>query len=742
MHFSDLGNISLIVALGFAIYTVVLAVLGATRNIPQLVTSARRSLLAVTFFLLLASATLVVSFLTHDFGVSYVAQHSSLAMPWYYTTSAFYGGQEGSLLYWALMLSIFSAVFVFTAKRAPAALVPYIMATLAGIEIFLLAMLTTVSSPFVRLPVPVPDGVGLNPLLMDPGMLIHPPMLLMGYMSFSLPFAFAVAAMITGKLDSEWLRAIRRWTLVSWAIQTTGLILGAWWAYHVLGWGGYWGWDPVENAALLPWLTATAFLHSTMVQERRGMLKVWNLGLVIASFALSIFGTFEVRSGIISSVHSFAYSAIGGYFLAFLGIIIVFSTGLFIYRLPRLRPEQEFDSVISREGSFLLNNLLLVGIAFAILWGTLFPLISDAFSHQTMTVGPPFYDQVSRPLFIVLILAMGIGPLLAWRRTSTRALRRNLAIPALAAAVCAAVLPVVGIRDIWANIAFAVCSFTICAILYEIWRGVRVRHLHGEPYPLALYMLFERYRQRYGGYLVHLGLVMLALGVIGSHFFQVQQDAVLKPGQEINIAGYKLVYFGNIDRKYPDTEIVTSQLQVWHDGKLQQYIYPGRQFYANFGNQPASIISITTYGLTDLYVFLAEWTGPAEATIRVFVNPLVPLVWLGGLVMVLGGIICWWPERRRRRVVFSEAVGEPEAEPAMAGAARNGKGTPGSSITQGVLHDGKEEEGTQASQRWERRARGATQASHPLPTPLPPLRVSVRGGGGDGGCKPIRVKGW
>ena len=691
MHFSDLGNISLIVALGFAIYTVVLAVLGATRNIPQLVASARRSLLAVTFFLLLASATLVVSFLTHDFGVSYVAQHSSLAMPWYYTASAFYGGQEGSLLYWALMLSIFSAVFVFTAKRAPAALVPYIMATLAGIEIFLLAMLTTVSSPFVRLPVPVPDGVGLNPLLMDPGMLIHPPMLLMGYMSFSLPFAFAVAAMITGKLDSEWLRAIRRWTLVSWAIQTTGLILGAWWAYHVLGWGGYWGWDPVENAALLPWLTATAFLHSTMVQERRGMLKVWNLGLVIASFALSIFGTFEVRSGIISSVHSFAYSAIGGYFLAFLGIIIVFSTGLFIYRLPRLRPEQEFDSVISREGSFLLNNLLLVGIAFAILWGTLFPLISDAFSHQTMTVGPPFYDQVSRPLFIVLILAMGIGPLLAWRRTSTRALRRNLTIPALAAAVCAAVLPVVGIRDIWANVAFAVCSFTICAILYEIWRGVRVRHLHGEPYPFALYMLFQRYRQRYGGYLVHLGLVMLALGVIGSHFFQVQQDAVLKPGQEINIAGYKLVYFGNIDRKYPDTEIITSQLQVWHDGKLQQYIYPGRQFYANFGNQPASIISITTYGLTDLYVFLAEWNGPAEATIRVFVNPLVPLVWLGGLVMVLGGIICWWPERRRRRVVFSEAVGEPEAEPAMAGAARNGKGPPGSSITQGVLHGGKEE---------------------------------------------------
>jgi cytochrome c-type biogenesis protein CcmF len=665
----------------------VLAVLGASRQIPQLVDSARRSVLAVAFFLLLASASLVASFLTHDFGVSYVAQHSSLSMPWYYTTAAFYGGQEGSLLYWALMLSVFSVVFVFTSRRAPAVLVPYVMATLMGIETFLLIMLTSISSPFVRLPVPLHDGVGLNPLLMDPGMLIHPPMLLMGYMSFSLPFAFAVAAMITGRLDSDWLRSIRRWTLAAWSIQTAGLMLGAWWAYHVLGWGGYWGWDPVENAALLPWLTATAFLHSTMVQERRGTLKVWNLGLVIASFALAIFGTFEVRSGLISSVHSFAYSAIGGYFLAFLCIVIVFSIGLFIYRLPKLRPEQEFDSVISREGSFLLNNLLLVGITFATLWGTLFPLISQAVSKQTQTVGPPFYNSVDGPLFIALLLAMGIGPLLAWRRTATRTLWRNLGIPALAAAICAAILPLAGIRDIWPNIAFAVCSFTAGAILYEIWRGVRVRHSHGEPYPLALYMLINRYRQRYGGYIVHLGLVMLALGVIGSHFFQMQTDAVLKPGQEIDIAGYKLVYFGNITQNYPDVNVVTAQLQVWHDGQLQEYIYPGRQFYANFNNQPASLIPITTFGLTDLYVFLDNWNGPAQATIRVFINPLVPLVWYGGLLMLLGGIICWWPEKRRQRISrsipsegisdssISNPVGAGAESPVGAGVVPGGEGT-------------------------------------------------------------------
>ncbi len=656
MHFSDLGFIALLLASGFAIYSGVVAVLGATGKRTLLVASAKRGVLVVFFFLLLASASLIASFLAHDFGVSYVAQHSSLNMPWYFTTAAFYGGQEGSLLYWALMLSVFSAIFVLTARNTQPVLVPYVVMTLMAIQAFLLIVLTTVSNPFVRLPVAPPDGNGLNPLLMDPGMLVHPPMLLMGYMSFALPFAFAVAAMITGRLDSDWLRSIRRWTLASWSIQTTGLILGAWWAYHVLGWGGYWGWDPVENAALLPWLTSTAFLHSTMVQERRGMLKAWNLVLVIASFALSIFGTFEVRSGIISSVHSFAYSDIGVYFLVFLAIIIVFSTALFVYRLPKLRPEQAFDSVISREGIFLLNNLLLVGIAFATLWGTIFPLISLAIRQQTMTVGPPFYNSVNGPLFVVLILAMGVGPLLAWRRTSMRTLWRNLGIPALAAAACAAILPLAGIRDIWANIAFAVCSFTAVAILYELWRGMRVRHRHGEQYHMALYMLIKRYRQRYGGYLVHLGLVMLAVGVIGSQFFQVQQDSTLKVGQEMHVANYTLRFSGNIEEIYPGTDTVKSIMQIWRDDQWQGFIYPGRVFYRNFDNQPASLISITTFGLTDVYVFLANWNGNTEATIRVFVNPLTPLVWYGGALMLIGGIVCWWPERRRKMKQGSAAI--------------------------------------------------------------------------------------
>ncbi len=674
MHFSDLGTIALLLALAFAIFTGVVAVTGAGANKPLMVSSARRGVLVVTFFLLLASAALMLSFLSHDFGVSYVAQHSNLAMPWYFTTAAFYAGQEGSLLYWSLMLSVFSAIFILSARRAPALLVPYIIATLMAIQVFLLLVLTTVSSPFVRLASPLKDGVGLNPLLMDPGMLIHPPTLLMGYMSFALPFAFAVAAMITGKLDSDWLRSIRSWTLASWTIQSAGLLLGAWWAYHVLGWGGYWGWDPVENAALLPWLTSTAFLHSTMVQERRGMLKVWNLFLVVASFALSIFGTFEVRSGLIGSVHSFAYSDIGTFFLTFLVIVIIFSSGLFIYRLPKLRPEQEFDSVVSREGTFLLNNLLLVGIAFATLWGTLFPLISQAIERQTVSVGPPFYQAVDGPLFVALLLAMGVGPLLAWRRTSTHALQRNLVIPACAAAACAAILPLAGVRGIWPNIGFAVCSFTACAILYELWRGMRVRHSHGESYPRALFMLINRYRQRYGGYIVHLGLVLLAVGVIGSQFFQQQQEAVLNPGQSMQVAGNRLLYFGNFEEIGPGTTTVKAILQIWHNGQYEGYVYPGSVSYASFASQPVSLIPIPTYDLIDVYVFLVDAPSSSQATIRVFINPLVELIWLGGLCMLGGGLICWWPARRRQGVVdnVSAAGVLPVAatQPAAGGSAR------------------------------------------------------------------------
>jgi cytochrome c-type biogenesis protein CcmF len=649
VHISDLGVIALVLALGFSAYTLLAAVLGAVRACPSLVASARRGVLAVMLLLLLASAALVISFLSHDFAVVYVANQSNRSMPWYFVAAAFYSGQEGSLLYWALLLAIFATLFVLTSRRAPAALVPYVIATLMGIELFFVLTLVTVSSPFVRFAHAPADGAGLNPLLRDPGMLIHPPTLLMGFMSFSLPFALAVAALLTGRLDGEWLRAIRRWMLAAWSIQTAGLLLGMWWSYHVLGWGGYWEWDPVENAALFPWLLATAFLHSCMVQERRGMLKVWNLGLVLAAFAFSIFGTFEVRSGLISSVHSFVYSPIGGYFLAFLCVVVLVSLGLCLWRLPALRPEQEFDSLVSREGSFLLNNFLLVGITAATLWGTLFPLVSQAFAHLSQTVGAPFYTQVDGPLCALLLLAMGIGPLLAWRRTSSQALWRNLLIPTLLAAACAVLLPLCGVRDVAASLGFTLCTFTGGTVLYEIWRGMRVRHRHGEPYPLALFLLIGRYRRRYGGYIVHLGLILLAAGLVGSHVFQQETDANLRSGQSLVIGDYRLVFFGNADVTYPDVETIAAQLQIWHDGHLQGFVYPARNFYPHFQNEPASTIAITTDGrLSDLYVFLADWQGASRAAFRVFLNPLVPLIWCGGLLMLAGGIMCWWPAKRRR----------------------------------------------------------------------------------------------
>jgi cytochrome c-type biogenesis protein CcmF len=573
-------------------------------------------------------------------------------MPWYYTISAFYGGQEGSLLYWALMLALFSAIAVLTARRAPAYLMPYVVATLMTIETFFLVLLTFVASPFTRGVLVPRDGQGLNPLLLDPGMLVHPPMLLMGYMSFSLPFAFAMAAMISGRLDTGWLRAIRRWMLAAWSIQTAGLLLGMWWAYHVLGWGGYWGWDPVENAALMPWLTATAFLHSSMVQERRGTLKVWNLSLVLATFALSIFGTFEVRSGIINSVHSFAYSAIGPYFLGFLVLVLLVSIGLFVFRLPQLRPEQEMESIVSREGSFLINNLLLVAITFATFWGTIFPLISQTFRNQQMTVGAPFYDQVNGPLFAVLIFVMGVGPLLAWRRASRASIWRNFRWPALAAAVIAVALPLLGMRAGWAIAGFTLCTFAAWTILYEVWRGVRVRHGHGEDYLGALARLVGRHRQRYGGYLVHLGLVALAIGVIGSQFFQLKAGAQLSRGQSIAVGGYALTFERATDTFANNIETVTAVFRVSSGGHFAREITTGRSLYPAFQNQPTSHISITTDGLRDLYVFLADWNGTSSVTINVFVNPLVPLVWLGGLLMLVGGIACWWPGRRRATVLI------------------------------------------------------------------------------------------
>ena len=511
---SDIGFFALVLALVLATYVVVAGPAGHRLNAPEMVASARNAVYAVSLLMLTALAVLAYSFVAHDFGVAFVASNSSLAQPWYYTFAGLYGGQAGSLLLWASGLGVFSGLAVWVNRGRIPAVMPYAMATMMVVLVFFLVVLIFLSNPFERLPVPLADGRGLNALLRDPGMLMHPPFLLIGYMSWTIPFAFAMGALISGRLDSLWLKAARPWILAAWAIQGTGLILGAWWAYHVLGWGGFWGWDPVENVALLPWLVGTAALHSIMVQERRGMLKKWNILLLVATFSLAIFGTFVVRGGLLDSVHNFALSALGPSFLSFLGVVMVVALFFFIRRLPLLRSDNGFDSAISKETGFLLNNLLLVGIAFATFWGTIFPLITELFQGSKITVGPPFFEKVNGPIFLALLVLMGIGPLLAWRRASWASIKRNFRGP-LAAAVAWAVVMVLllDVRNMWTLAGVSACALVFGTIVLEYYRGVRNRRqLAGEGYPTALGNLVARNRRRYGGYIVHLGILLIALG--------------------------------------------------------------------------------------------------------------------------------------------------------------------------------------------------------------------------------------
>lgn len=651
--FTDLGSVFMVAGLMIAIYSGVVAIVGYRRGRSDLVASATNGVLVMMGLVTLSSLILLYAFLSRDFGVKYVAMQSSKDMSLILTVAAFWGGQEGSLLFWAWTLSLFTAWVVFTNRRRYVQLMPYVIAVLMAVEAFFLLALSTVVNPFLRYPYTPADGLGLNPLLHDGGMFIHPPMLLLGYMGFTIPYAFAIAALITGRLGNEWIKAVRQWTLIAWVFQGLGLLFGAWWAYHVLGWGGYWGWDPVENAALLPWLTATAFLHSVMVQERRGMLKTWNMVLIIATFALAIMGTFIVRSGVLVSVHSFAESAIGPLFLIFLALILLFSLVLLFYRLPKLQGEQEFDALLSKESSFLLNNLLLVGVAFAVLWGTLFPLISEAVRGVKITVGPPFYNQVNGPILGVLVMLMGIGPLLAWRRVSRQSLVRNFRGPLGAGLVIMVVLAVLGMRDWVGLLGSAASVFTLGTIMLEYLRGVRARHRNsGESYPKALVTLVARYRRRYGGYIVHLGMVLLALGVMGSVVYQRQAEAVLAPGESLSIGRYDLTYQGLRNYLLPGIQVSSASLAVVSDGRSLGTVQPEKRFHRNWENQPVSKLVIETImpWMEDLYIVFIGPNDDGTATFRVFVNPLVSLVWVGGIVFFLGSIVAMWPEAEPRRL--------------------------------------------------------------------------------------------
>ncbi|MBI2942276.1 MAG: heme lyase CcmF/NrfE family subunit [Chloroflexi bacterium] len=653
---ADLGIIALLAALVLSAYGAVAAVVGHRRGIAGLRLSSQRAVWATAALVTLAVAALVYAFATRDFSIRYVAERSSRSMSLPLTIAAFYSGQAGSLLYWAWTLALFTAVVIWRGRHRLPNLVPYVTATLLGIQAFLLFILGFVTTPFEQLPFTPADGLGLNPLLNDGGMLLHPPLLLAGYASWSIPFAFAMAALLTGRLDGEWVRATRRYALIAWMILGLGNLVGAWWAYHVLGWGGYWGWDPVENASFLPWLTGTAYLHSVMIQERRGMLKIWNLALIILTFNLAIFGTFIVRSGVISSVHAFSQSAVGPYYLGFLAFTLLSALGLLTYRLPRLRAENQIDSFLSREAFFLLNNVVFLGIAFATLWGSIYPLISEVVSGVKVTVGPPYYNQVNGPLFVVLIALMGIAPLTPWRRASRARLVASFAGPATLALVVAVGGVVAGLQKPPALVGVAVCAFVVGTIVMEFARGVRTRWRAGCDLLGATVGLVRANPRRYGGYLIHLGVVLIALAVVGSRFYQTERDVTLAPGEELRIGPYQVTFLGLSEEVVPGQRIVVAPLAVREGGRYLGEVSAEKAYHRNYENQPSTRVGLLSGPRDDLYVVLTGWDETGRAGFVVFVNPLVMWLWIGGALLLAGALVAVAPAAWEQHVPAARRV--------------------------------------------------------------------------------------
>jgi cytochrome c-type biogenesis protein CcmF len=665
-----IGELSLWVALLVAAWACIVSFAGGALRRPDLVVSGQRGVYATWAFTVLAAAGLWTALLTHDFSLRYVASYTSANLPTPYTITAFWAGQAGSMLFWCLILSTYSAIAIWTNRSRNRTLMPYVAGTLAAITLFFLATMCFGENPFERLDWIPPDGRGMNPQLQNPGMAIHPPNLYLGYVATAIPFAFAIAALITRKLDGEWLAAVRRWSLVSWFFLTVGITLGMWWAYVELGWGGYWAWDPVENASLLPWLTGTAFLHSIMVQEKRGMLRKWNVVLVVSTFLLAILGTFITRSGVISSVHSFAQSPVGNWFAALLIGSIVVTTYLVATRLNDLEARAELESMVSREAAFLYNNLLLVGIAFSVLWGTLFPILSEAVRGSKITVGPPFFNAVNIPLGLLLLALTGVGPLIAWRRASVANVRRQFAVPLFGGATVLAILLAYGMRSPWAVAAYALAGFVSTTILQEFYRGVLARRrMHGESVPVALVRLVARNRRRYGGYIVHAGVVVLFCAFAGLAFKR-EFDVTLKAGQTFDATdpyGHKwrftsegLSVFDQLNR-----HVTAVTLKPTRDGRPMPLIESEkRQHFDSRQNnsfEPSTAVGILDGVQQDVYVVLAGAVDQDTAELRITFNPLVWWVWYGGMIMAIGGLIVMWPQAERRRESGYTAVMAPGA---------------------------------------------------------------------------------
>ncbi|MSP78657.1 MAG: heme lyase CcmF/NrfE family subunit [Dehalococcoidia bacterium] len=641
---ANIGSLGLLLALALAGYAVCASLLGMWRRIPELVESGRYAVYVVPLPLLVATLSLVTAFVNHDFYIRYVMMHSNLAMPAIYTWVAFYAGNEGSLLYIALAFSLIGAIAVVTAPRSARSILPYTISTMMVVLIFFLCVMATMANPFATMsPVP-PDGQGINPLLTHPGMFFHPPSLMLGLIGVTVPFAFAIGQLLSGKTGDEWVEAGRRWALIVWTILTIGLMLGSWWAYTILGWGGYWAWDPVENAGLLPWLPLTALVHSIIVQKRRGMFRLWNLGLANIAFGLALYGMFMNRGGPAPSVHSFGQSAMGWTFLAFLGAMVIVSFALFFWRYDRIKSASSLDSMLSREAAFLVNNLLFLTIAFVVLWGVVFPLLSEVFKGETVTVARPFYDVVAGPMFLGLLILMAIGPLIPWRKASWARLRSALLVPGAAGLVTIVVVTALGIRKPFPLMAFGFAAAAAFGIFLEWWRGTRARHQRGLGYPQAFFGLLLANRPRYGGYVAHLGVVLLAISVTGSSFYSVQRDVSLAPNERATIANYSLLYLGSSIQEKADRTEYTASLQVYQGDELVSTLKPGYTYYPDFSTAATRAGIRSTLG-EDLYIIASEFGTDGRALFRLYVNPLVMWMWISTVLFVAGTFVSLWPER-------------------------------------------------------------------------------------------------
>ena len=666
---ADLGAISLWIALALSSYAAIGSFLGKARGSVELVISSRRAAYLAVLVLFVCTLSLVALFINRDFEVAYVARHSDLAMADRFTWVAFYAGNEGSLLYIAFALAAMSALAIWRAPSNTLDTLPYTTGVLMVVLVFFLAVTGFMANPFDKLPFVPPDGDGINPLLTHFGMFIHPPMLMAGLICASMPFAFAMGSLLGGKTGDEWVDAGRMWGIIAWALLAAGLLLGSWWAYTILGWGGFWFWDPVENAALMPWLGLTAFIHSIMVQKRRGMFRMWNIVLVNVAFGLALYGMFMNRGGPVPSVHSFGASNLGWVFLAFLAVGVLIPFALFFWRFPLLKSAQTLDSMLSREAAFLVNNLLLLGIAFVTLWGSVYPLISRLIVGEEITIARPFYDQVNGPLFLALLLLMGVGPLLPWRRATAASLKRALLAPGSVALGLSAVLLVAGIHQPYALIGFGLGAFVTTGIFIEWWRGTRSRHRStGDAYPIAFLRLLAANRPRYGGYIVHLSVVMVALGVVGTSFFNEQRDVVLGPGESMQINDYELRYVGTVEQQKSNRTEFVSTVEVYRDGKLRYILQPQRAFYPSF-NMAATRAAIRSTPVEDLFVVPSENLPDGSVGFRVLVNPLIWWMWVAGPVMILGTVVALWPQPVRTTAPAPSRVARTLARAGASGTA-------------------------------------------------------------------------